>query len=200
MKMLDVCCGMGGVSEGFTLEGFSVTGIDIEDAPNKLGYKFPFIQADIRSLNGKDFRGYDVIWGSTPCRNFTKLPDHGNRKDGVLFKWKVPKNPEAGLELVNAFLRFVEGAQPKFWILENVSGLANYLDLKPRAIDSQIKGGKRHVFYGNFPSLLIPQCEAMQTELVQGKLRSWIRAKIPLSCSRAFAKACRETLELEVIS
>jgi len=195
LKMLDVCCGMGGVSDGFALEGFDVTGIDIEDAPNKLGYKHRFIQADIRTLDGKNFRGYDVIWGSTPCRNFTKLPDHGNRKDGVIFKWKVPKNPAVGLELVNTFLKFIDDAQPKYWILENVDGLKEHLDLKPRAIGSKIKGGKRHVFYGNFPSLLIPQCEALQTVYVQGKLRSWIRAKIPISCSSAFARACREALE-----
>ena len=30
--MLDIGCGMGGTSDGFALEGFDVTGIDIVDA------------------------------------------------------------------------------------------------------------------------------------------------------------------------
>jgi hypothetical protein len=198
--MLDVCCGMGGVSKGFALEGFSVTGIDIEDAPNKLGYKFPFIQADIRSLNGKNFRGYDVIWGSTPCRNFTQLPDHAYRADGENWKWKNPKDPQAGLELVNAFLQFVNDAAPKYWILENVVGLANYLDLTPRAYNSRILNGKRHVFYGNYPLFLMPRSVRPKRAIdYGGPLRSWYRAEIPLPCSRAFARACREALEPQLL-
>ncbi len=43
LKMLDCFCGMGGVSDGFILEGFDVTGIDIVDAPKMLGYKHRFI-------------------------------------------------------------------------------------------------------------------------------------------------------------
>lgn len=196
LKMLDVFCGMGGVSDGFALEGFDVTGIDIEDAPKKLGYKHRFIQADIRTLNGKDFRGHSVIWGSTPCRNFTQLPDHALRADGENWKWKNPKNPEAGLELVTTFLQFVKYAEPTFWVLENVAGLANYLDLKPRAYNARILNGKRHVFYGNYPLFLIPRAIRKKRAIdYGGPLRSWYRAEIPLACSRAFAVACREGIQ-----
>ena len=87
LRMLDVFCGLGGVSDGFALEGFDVTGIDIEDMPAK-GYKHRFIHADVRDLKGKDYHGYDVIWGSPPCRDFSQI--------GVLYgkRWKNPPNPQ----------------------------------------------------------------------------------------------------------
>ena len=198
MKMLDCFCGMGGVSDGFALEGFDVTGIDIVNAPEMLGYKHKFIQADIEDLKGEDFRGYDVIWGSPPCRDFTRIPDHAIRADGEVWRWKTPKNPENGLKTVNAFLDFVCKAKPTFWIMENVSGLMKHLRMSPRGCNSKILNGKRHVFYGNYPLFLMPHTH--RNKLIfdfGGKLRSWQRAKIPLACSRAFARACKEELNNE---
>jgi len=182
--LLDCFCGMGGVSDGFAMEGFDVTGIDIVDAPKMLGYKHKFIQADMMTLKGEDFRGYDVIWGSPPCRDFTNLDDS---------LWKRKKNAHRGLVLVHTFLAFVEDAKPKFWIMENVFGVVKYLDIEPQVYGAMIKGQKKHAFYGNFPDLLLPQCNP-EWRMGSGfpKTASWERAKIPLACSRAFAKACKE--------
>jgi len=191
LKMLDCFCGLGGASSGFAKEGFDCTGIDIIN----VGYPYRFILADMLTLKGEDFRGYDVIWGSPPCRDFTRLPDHGEMRTGQHFKWKIPKNPANGLKLVNCFLQFVRNAKPQFWIMENVANLANYMQLKPQAINSKIWGGKRHVFYGNFPSFLIPTTRRLKVhEKYGGPLRSWERAKIPLACSLAFARACKDAL------
>jgi len=187
-KLLDCFCGMGGVSDGFALEGFDVTGIDIVDAPKMLGYKHKFKQADMKDLWGYNFQGYDVIWGSPPCRHFTILNDA---------RWKEKKDPEKGMELINVFLDFVKKAQPTFWIMENVFGLEKYL---PNAqISKAVIGGKRHVFYGNFPPFLLPQSSKFKIGESCGwdKLAHWKRSKIPLACSRAFAVACRQKL-LEV--
>ena len=189
--LLDCFCGMGGVSDGFAMEDFDVIGIDIVDAPKLLGYKHKFIQADMLTLKGEDFGGFDVVWGSPPCRDFSQLCD----KRGTKTAWKIPKDPRRGLILINAFLQFVKQAEPKIWILENASGLAKHLTLKPRALDSKIKGGKRHVFYGNFPNLLIPQTSSIPLAKINCPNRSWERAKIPLPCSQAFAQACKEQLQ-----
>ncbi len=197
MKFLDCFCGMGGVSDGFALEGFEVTGIDIVDAPKMLGYKHKFIQADMKDLKGDDFKGYDVIWGSPPCRDFSayaKLGSSGWGKNRDKGKWKIPPNPKEGLKTVKMFLKFIDDAKPKLWILENVLGLSEYLDMKPQVLGAKIKGGKRHVFYGNFPEILIPQTNSISMNDIGGKYRSWQRAKIPIACSRAFAKACKEEL------
>lgn len=196
---LDIFCGLGGVSDGAALEGFDVLGIDIEDMPLK-GYKHKFLRADIRDLKGEDYQGYDVVWGSPPCRDFTRIPDHALRADGENWKWKHPKDPESGLKKVRAFLKFVEDSKPVYWILENVSGLASYLkEIEPRGYNCRILNGKRHVFYGNYPQFLMPHQTGgkLETEF-GGKLRSWERAKIPLACSRAFARAIHEALEEKV--
>jgi DNA (cytosine-5)-methyltransferase 1 len=188
LKMLDCFCGMGGVSDGFALEGFDVTGIDIVDAPKMLGYKHRFIQADMLTLKGEDFRGYDVIWGSPPCREFSQFAE------SFSYRWKKPRNLTDGLELVNCFLKFVEDAQPRFWIMENVPNLEKYLKAKPR-FTARIKPSMKRSFWGNFPNLLIPSFDDSRIIWhIQGKLRSWERARIPLACSRVFATACKEKL------
>ena len=199
MKLLDCFCGMGGVSDGFALEGFDVTGIDIVDAPKMLGYKHHFIQADMLSLKGEHFKGFDVIWGSPPCRDFSPL----GRIYGKY--WKNPPSPEKGLEFVRAFLTFVHVAKPKIWIMENVANLKNFLPLlKPRA-ETIIDYGKRHVFYGNFPLFLMTRDRTRKTRgrtstgrdtsiWKDKKLGSWMSAKIPLACSQAFARVCKESL------
>lgn len=197
-RLLDCFCGLGGVSDGFALEGFDVLGVDIEDMPSK-GYKHKFLRADIRDLRGEDFRGYDVVWGSPPCRDFSFLAKwYGKR-------WKIPPDPERGLKTVRTFLKFVEEAQPKFWILENTFMLKNYLkEIEPR-IEAYITRGKRHVFYGNFPLFLLPRDMrvTVRTKSKYGrdcpkgdrKISSWLAAKIPKPISRAFAQACREALQ-----
>ena len=206
LKMLDMFCGKGGCSDGFALEGFDVTGIDVEDAPNKLGYKHRFIQANIMDLKGEDFRGYDVVWGSPPCRNFSELCRiYGST-------WKNPPDPQKGLELVYAFLKFAEDAQPKLWMMENVAGLTRYYKEKPHTVTYLSVGrngmGKKHAFWGNFPLVLIPKDtkhiityhkiingKRCPKPVSKSKLSAWENAMIPLACSRAFACACREALE-----
>ena len=198
MRMLDCFCGIGGVSNGFSLEGFDVTGIDIVDAPKMLGYKHRFIQADMFVLKGEDFRGFDVVWGSPPCRDFTILND----KHGTKTAWKDPKNPQRGMILVKDFVRFCNDAQPKFWILENVVGLKKHMSEQLPFIPLRLAiriGWKRHVFYGEFPEPEMPKIRKFKIRNSCGwdKLAHWKRSKIPLACSRAFAVACREKL-LEV--
>jgi len=211
LKMLDCFCGLGGVSDGFAKEDFDVLGIDIEDMPSK-GYKHKFLKADIKDLKGEDFKGYDVIWGSPPCRDFSQI--------SLLYgkKWKDKPNPENGISIIRAYLQFVEDAKPTYWIMENVALLTKYFDsIKPRSIGF-ITYGKRHVFYGNYPLFLMPRdmrikirvknkngrdqpnYSYMEPAMRTNKLRKWVHAKIPLTCSQAFAKACREALESKEVS
>jgi len=203
MKFLDCFCGMGGVSDGFALEGFDVTGIDIVDAPKLLGYKHRFIQGDMMQLKGDDFEGYDVIWGSPPCRDFSQI--------GLVYgkSWKKRRNPERGLELVNAFLRFKDEAKPKIWIMENVAHSKRYIPLEPKAI-LKLQRQKTHCFWGNFPAFLMPRTNTVtrgktstgrDTPIWKNrKLSTWLSSKIPLPCSQAFAKACKEALETKEIN
>lgn len=192
MKALDLFCGLGGWSDGLAAEGFEVLGVEINPEIAEL-YKHPVIVADVTTLNGKDFQGYDLIVGSPPCRDFTKIPDfrHKEGKGYKITPWKEPKNPEKGLEFVHAFLRIVKEAEPTYWIMENVMGLTEHLDLKPKMVTRLGKGMKR-VFWGNFPSFFVIRDYGLKPKAnIQGKLRKWERAKIPTAFSRALGQAVR---------
>ena len=212
LKFLDCFCGLGGASEGFYREGFDCTGIDIR----YVGYPYNFIYKDFMLLNGEDFKDYDVIWGSPPCRDFSLLGQV------IGHTWKRKPDPEYGLNIVRAFLKFVEKAEPRIWIMENVDRMRQFYKEKPRIESCMIKGKKRHAFWGNFPLFLMPQepnfklscgfhkedylCSYSKMKKdkrlskVKGKthLESWENARIPFICSLAFAQACKEKLDAEL--
>jgi hypothetical protein len=169
-----------------------------------LGYKHKFIQADIKNLHGKDFQGYDVIWGSPPCRDFSVL----GVANGHL--WKRKPDPEFGLLAVNSFLQFIKDATPRYWIMENVARAKLFVPLKPVCV-TNLNKGKKHALWGNFPIFLIPKTnEVFYTIKTKSgkrvskyhndhKLRSWKIAKLPIACTSAFAHACKEALESQYL-
>jgi hypothetical protein len=222
MKLLDCFSALGGVSEGFLAEGFEVHGIEINAEIAKLYFdrlnaKYPgkvtVEVADISTLSGKDYQGYDVVWGSPPCRNFSCIGDVFGHT------WKNPPNPEGeGMRLVNAYLQFKDDAQPKIWIMENVPRLQKYYR-KAKVETSLGDTNMKRCFWGNFPPFLMPKAEHLTVYHhfyesksgkrkkvegrivgIQGKYRQWERAKIPLTCSRAFAVACKEALTPQLLT
>lgn len=74
MIALDLFCGAGGVSVGLRRAGFKVVGVDIAPQPN---YPFPFIRADIKTIN---FEGFDFVWASPPCQAHTQLRGLGKAR------------------------------------------------------------------------------------------------------------------------
>jgi len=69
LTVLDLGCGVGGVSFGYHLAGCLVTGVDIAPQPS---YPFPgrFIQADYLDF---PLEGYDLIHLSAPCQRFSRM-------------------------------------------------------------------------------------------------------------------------------
>ena len=190
MKTLDLFCGLGGWSDGLAEEGFDVLGVEIEPMVAKL-YKHPVICEDVRNLNPRDFTGYDLIVGSPPCRDFSQTTTFGK------YYWKDPPDPEGrGMELVNAFLRFIEEAEPRYWCLENVPGLKKYLDMKPR-IETHLGRTMKRCIWGNFPAFfIIRDMKTVRIKAdIQGPLRKWKRAIIPLSIAKGLGRAVKSALE-----
>lgn len=189
MRVLDWCAGLGGWSDGFASEGFEVLGIEIDPNIARL-YKHDVIVADVRTLDGHYFKGFDIIVGSPPCRDFTILNDA---------RWKVKKNPERGLILVHAFLQFVKDAHSRYWLMENVPGLEKHLALKPTVRNAMLTRYMKRHFWGHFPPFQVPM-EMTRGKMREGsgwpKLTKWKRARIPLPTARALAKA----VKLEVSS
>ena len=191
LKGLDLFSGLGGWSDGLAMEGFDVTGVEIESKIAAL-YKHKVIVADVCELNPENFKGYDLIVGSPPCRDFSHMAR-------VFFarRWKTRKaDPEGeGMRLINAFLSFVNIAKPKYWLMENVPGLLDYIDLKPRCV-SYLTPSMRRVFFGNFPGFFVPvELGRKMIMDIGGPLRSWERARIPLPVARALGVAVRQALE-----
>ncbi|MEU9415212.1 SAM-dependent methyltransferase [Streptomyces sp. NPDC048272] len=71
LTLIDLCCKQGAASMGYYLAGFNVVGVDWEPQPR---YPFPFIQADLRSLDPDWLaENFDAAAGSPPCWEHSDL-------------------------------------------------------------------------------------------------------------------------------
>lgn len=195
MKALDLFCGLGGWSDGLAAEGFDVTGVEIEPKIAAL-YKHRVIVSDVCDLNPEDFKGYDLIVGSPPCRDFCIIAKTlGHR-------WERPPDPAGeGMRLVNTFLNFVEVAKPRYWLMENSSLAKQYIPLKPRQ-ETSLSKGMRRCFYGNYPLFLSPRDMTKKIWHLKPSIKgtglkhveAWEKARIPLPIARALAQSVRTQL------
>ena len=110
MKLLDLYCGVGGASMGYSRAGFEVTGVDL-----KHGKRYPFnyiranvleILADIEFLNG-----FDVIHASPPCQTHSITKNLRIAQGKSTSKIDLIPETRAGL---------IKSAKP--FIIENVMG------------------------------------------------------------------------------
>jgi DNA (cytosine-5)-methyltransferase 1 len=116
LSVLEICAGAGGQSYGLERSGFEHTlAVEIEPpAAATLRLNRPswnVHEGDVREINGRDYRGVDLLAGGVPCPPFS-LAGKGLGKDDErdLF-------PEA--------LRLVRESRPAAVMLENVKGLAS---------------------------------------------------------------------------
>lgn len=108
MKLLDLFCGGGGASMGYSRAGFDVTGVDI--LPQK-SYPFPFNQADAMEFS---LEGFDAIHASPPCHQYSTATQH-RKNAGIVY-------PDL-LGPIQERLR----ASGKPYIIENVPGAKELL-------------------------------------------------------------------------
>src|ERR1700683_2679468 len=68
--LLDLYCGGGGASEGYSRAGFRVVGVDKNPQPN---YPYEFIRADaIEKAKDWDFLAqFDAVHASPPCQRYS---------------------------------------------------------------------------------------------------------------------------------
>lgn len=69
MRILDLFCGAGGASVGYSRAGHDVVGVDIAPQPD---YPFEFIQSDVMKFRAF-WAGFDLIHASPPCAAYTAI-------------------------------------------------------------------------------------------------------------------------------
>lgn len=187
---------MGGWSVGFHRQGFECIGVDLVD----VGYPYEFVQRDIRDFHYNGAKP-DVIVASPPCRDFSILTK-GLAKMGKL---KDPVNPERGMKLVREAKRVIEEVQPRYWLIENVSGARK--DFYP-LLGSPTSVIKPYYLWGKFPrffresSYMAPKIHKMGLESgsmldAPGRfspLAPWLRAKIPYPLALGLAEVCKKAI------
>ena len=105
-KLLDLFCGAGGCSMGYSRAGFEVLGVDLNPKPLR-HYPFPHVCADALEYCREHGHEYDVIHASPPCQAYTSLKAMWNSK------------PHADLVGVTRETLIATG---KHYVIENVPG------------------------------------------------------------------------------
>lgn len=197
---IDLFAGPGGLSLGLRDAGFEVIGaIELDkDAGDtyRRNFNHPSMQKDITEYSPSDFREFliesgklqpeeriDLVAGGPPCPGFSligrsKISDlikKGEYGDSKEFRHRFIDDPRN--ELFRYFVDYVEEFQPKFFLMENVSGMLSYqIDEDPivEVITDSFKGyevrykilnaadygapqdRKRIIFFGNKHGLRQP--------------------------------------------
>ncbi len=123
IKVVDLFCGIGGLTHGLIKEGLDVVaGIDNDDTC-QYGYEYnnktKFIHKDIlkvttkeiNNLFGEDDKTIKVLAGCAPCQPFSR--------------YNIRKVTQEQLEPLEKFAQLIRTTLPDIVSMENVSGLAN---------------------------------------------------------------------------
>jgi DNA (cytosine-5)-methyltransferase 1 len=114
MRALDLFCGAGGLSLGFKMAGFRVTGVDISEAAKKtfeLNQIGDFKTVDLsKEMVEGDF---DIVLGGPPCKPWATV--NTVRRDS--------RHPD--YRLLVSFFEHVELLKPKAFMMENVPALGS---------------------------------------------------------------------------
>ncbi|HEX8001414.1 MAG TPA: DNA cytosine methyltransferase [Mycobacteriales bacterium] len=132
LKVVDLFCGAGGLSEGFRREGYVVLGGSDYDPDAMATYAVNFPDAvaitgdiregDIRAQVVELAKDADIVVGGPPCQAFSQVRNHSRLIDD-------PRN-----SLYREFVRVVAEAQPRAFVMENVPGLAQ-MGVKEQVLD-----------------------------------------------------------------
>ena len=164
---VDLFCGLGGGAEGFLREGYRVVGFDNDPRFAKV-YPGEFVLQDVRTLDGRRFRGARCIVASPPCTEYSTARWANPRYRHRLHETPDPEAWEAAERLRR------ESGIPT--VIENIQGAVRWRG------PWQARYG-HHRLWGDVPAL-IPDGPSQ----VARSRNAALRAKIPLPLARAVAR------------
>jgi DNA (cytosine-5)-methyltransferase 1 len=149
----DLFSGAGGFSRGFELAGFNVV-VAVENDPPvaktyKANFPYAYLIADdvkdvsertIREVSGLGRGDFEVVIASPPCEPFT--PTNRNRMPNPLDR--ILTDPIGQLYL--HAIRLIVELKPRFFVIENVSGVAEG-PIRKVIEDELRKGGYDEVYF-----------------------------------------------------
>ncbi|MEY4903277.1 MAG: putative BsuMI modification methylase subunit YdiO [Bacteroidota bacterium] len=134
-SVIDMFCGVGGLTHGFVQAGFSVAaGYDIDKSceyafeTNNKGAKY--IAKDIKDVTGEELNNYfstkqKILVGCAPCQPFSL---YTNKKKES--KIEDESSPEGKWALLYSFSRLIKETEAQIISMENVPQLAKFNDGK----------------------------------------------------------------------
>ncbi len=158
--MLDLCCGLGGVSSRFRAAGWNVIAVDIAE------WVRPDVVCDVRALPIAR-TCFDFIWASEPCTQYSRLAQPG----------LYPNEPAPDLSIAYAIRDIIAHLGPRRWVVENVHGARPYYKNIFGQVRAMVPG---HAFWGS--GFLYPNTKPHKLnvgEQVREEIRKMKRAIIP---------------------
>ena len=123
---VDLCCGLGGWTDGLLSEGWDVVGFDVER--HQYGadkYPAQLVLQDVLTLDGRQFRGkVSLIVASPPCQKYSYMDMPWSRAKALIQWYREPGHPERIVELnavFDACVRIGREAECPT-VIENVRG------------------------------------------------------------------------------
>ena len=123
VKVVDLFCGIGGLSNGFYQEGFNVVAGYDNDESCKYAYEInnhaTFHEVDITQVTGKDINNefgdcLKILVGCAPCQPFSS------------YSFKVKQKDENKVNLLYSFSRIIKEVKPTIISMENVPQLMDF--------------------------------------------------------------------------
>lgn len=114
MEVLDLFCGMGGLSSGFAKKGFTTIGVDRSTTAGKTYELNGFGTFREKNLAAHDVRGkFSILLGGPPCRPWSSV--------NVVRRERGHRD----YKLVGVYFKHLLRIQPKAFVFENVPAVMN---------------------------------------------------------------------------
>lgn len=195
----DLFSGLGGFSQAFKDRGWSVVTVDIDERFN------PNLCADIMDVDPKRLpQNPDIILISPPCNCFSvaSIRWHWTKHDNGT----ITPNDSAkeAIKLVDKALWLKDQLNPRFWVLENPTGMMRRVLGSPYIKTSFAAWGNKNLkptdLWGNLPFMVFPIATEWEKaprgsrKGTQGIKDPAERAKIPYGLSLALCRAVEDAL------